>query len=194
MKIAITLPILLSLTGLASACRSNEYKVEEIDTTLDAKGRSAGGTVGLNKEGEAIVQEQQQASVALTALQHVNENLRMDLKSHLYNVKTCRGELNRSRNGGTGEAPELSEFPDLQAAEKSVEKIGLEDGELKIVKTEFLNDRMKAERTHQDELRALISTVKKQEELCAFKLKDAQDRKEQRERDPDIVRSQDDAT
>jgi hypothetical protein len=164
------------LVCVSSNCTSNKYKPQEIDTSMELKGAAGAANVGLNKEGEAVVQNQQAASVELMSLQHVNENLRMDLNSSLYNLKQCRSELQLPRNGGSGEAPELTDFQNLSALEKSVDKVGIENGEIKVVKTEFLVEKLDAEQKHQKEIRALLKTVKNQEDKCKFNLTAAKEK------------------
>jgi hypothetical protein len=63
--------------ALITNCTTNKNKPQEIDTAIEMKGSAGATNVGLNPNGEAVVQEQRSASVELMSLQHVNENLQM---------------------------------------------------------------------------------------------------------------------
>lgn len=162
-------PVIFVIVG----CASNPNKPKEISTSLESSAYTPVGSVGLNKEGEAIVQEERSASVELAALQHVNENLHMDLNSEIFDLKRCRKALNRSTNGGDGEFPILTDMKKLQAVEKAHEEFGIEKGQLKIVKKEMLVEKIKAQRVYQSELNDLLGVVKEQREKCDFKLANA---------------------
>ena len=162
--------LLVPVFFLAVGCSSNANKPKEISTTLEASSYTPVGSVGLNKDGEAIVQQERSASVELDTLQHVNENLHMDLNSEIFDLKRCRKELNRSTNGGDGQYPVVTDMKKLQAVEKSREEFGIEKGQIKLVKKEMLVEKIKAQREYQSELNELIAVVKDQRDKCDFKL------------------------
>jgi hypothetical protein len=156
--------VALSTAGIVG-CTSKEPNVKPVDTQLDAKGTTGSQSVGINKEGDAVLQEQQDLSARIRVLQHVNENLRMDLKTEFFNLKECW----KSRSSKTTrEMPELTQFDDLLTPDGSKEEIGEVNGSLKVVKTEDAVKRMKAEERTQEQLRANLKSVKAQKEKCEF--------------------------
>ena len=150
--------------GMVS-CASKEPNVKPIDTTLDARGTTGSQKVGLNKEGNAVLQEQQDLGGEIRVLQHVNENLRMDVKSEFYLLKDC---WKRRNINTTKEMPELSNFEDFETPDKSNEEVGMVNDSLKVVRTEDAVERLKAERRTQSQLRTNLKTVKAQREKCEF--------------------------
>ena len=49
----------------AAACSSKEKNVKEIDATLDTKGTTSDKTLGLNKEGNAVLQQKKSSAARL---------------------------------------------------------------------------------------------------------------------------------
>jgi hypothetical protein len=161
-RVVISLVASVLMVGCSS--RSNN-EMRAIDTQLDAKGSTGTHVVGVDRNGDATLQEERQLSSEIRTMQHVNENLRLDLRSEFFNLKDC---LKRRAKAGDGKMPEISDFDDIETATNFKEEVGIVDGQLKVVRKEGAVDRLKAERTQNDELRALLKSVKKHLERCEF--------------------------
>lgn len=156
-------PCLLILL-FASSCASREPGIQKVNTTLDSKGSTGTHRLGLNEKGDAILQEEQALSSEIRVAQHVNENLRMNVRTESFHLKECWKKRARAT---TGEMPELSEFHDT-ALPAGTEEIGMVGDDLKVVRKEDATLRLKNERRRQDELRAHLANVKRLKEKCEF--------------------------
>jgi hypothetical protein len=147
------------------SCASKEPNIRPIDAGLDARGTTGDQRVGINKQGDAVLQEQLDLGGQIRVLQHVNENLRMDVKSEFFLLKDCWKKRNFNT---TKEMPELSGFDDFETPDSSKEEVGIVNDSLKVVKTEDAIVRMNSEKRTQTQLRANLKTVKSQKEKCEF--------------------------
>ena len=161
----------LGLTTLQAGCASSK-QVDYIDTRIDKKGATPNESVGLSKEGQAIVQKETSASSRLVTLEHVNENLKLDLKQQFFILRECREKLALSKHGGPGEYPELTDFDSLEATYEKQSQLGMEDGQLKVVETSDLKERIGSQESFQKELTNFIRTVKKENEKFQFAMKE----------------------
>ncbi len=162
MKI-LMIAVFMSVAG----CTTNPHKVEEIDTELDKKGSFGNSSVGLNKDGELIVQEESTAADELRQVQWANQKLEDDMKHEHFLLKTCRNDLADSRLGGSGEVDPIAEVDNLKSASEVREQFGLtKAGEIKFVKREFYLDRLKQERDLSKSLKDMTKTIGKHREAC----------------------------
>lgn len=168
---------LIGLTGIAGlalcalSCTSTS-KIDAIDTKLEKKGATPTESVGIDSAGKAVVQKQSSASSRLVTLEHVNENLKLDLRQQFFLLRQCRENLALSQHGGSGEYPELTDFDALEAQYEKKSQLGIEKGELKVVETSDLQERIAAQEAFQNELTTFIRTVKKEHDKCAFALRE----------------------
>jgi len=162
-RAAFALPLLFAVGH--GACASREPNVKAIDTTLEARGSTGTDVVGINKDGDAILQQEHGLGSEIRVAQHVNENIRMNINTEFYHVKECW--KNRAR-GTTQEMPELTEFADVGTGIKAKEEIGLVGNDVKVIRREDAVARLNAEKRHQEELRANLTNVRKQREKCEF--------------------------
>lgn len=170
------LPFLtIGTSTLLSACSTTPKTepIQPIDTKLEQKAATPTETIGLNKDGEAIVQKEDSASATLVTLEHVNENIKLDLKQQFFLLRECRETIALSQYGGSGEYPELTDFDALEAQYEKKSKLGIEDGKIKVVETSDLKKRIAAQQEFQKELNTFVRTVKKEYEKCNFRLKEA---------------------
>lgn len=163
-----------SLTALALCALSctSTSKIDSIDTQLEKKGTTPTESVGIDSTGKAVVQKQSSASSRLVTLEHVNENLKLDLRQQFFLLRQCRENLALSQHGGSGEYPELTDFDALEAQYDKKSQLGMEKGELKVVETSDLQERIKAQEAFQTELTTFIRTVKKEHDKCAFAMRE----------------------
>lgn len=160
-----------TLVALQSGCKTSEDPaLETIETSLESRQNTLEGSLGLDAEGKAIVQQETDAATELMAVEHVNENLKHELAFEFHRLKTCRQTLNLSRNGGSGEYPELSGFSELEADYAEVTELGLVDDDIRIVKKSSLRERLQAQTELESKLRKLTQTVKQQKERCEFQI------------------------
>jgi hypothetical protein len=145
-------------------CASREPNVKEVDTKLDSKGSTGTAVVGIDNKGDAILQEEKALSAEIRVALHVNENLRMNVRTEEHHLKSCWKSRARAT---TGEMPQLTDFDDAEAP-AGTEEVGLVGGDIKVVRKEDAVARLKTERRRQDALRAHLNNVKKQREKCEF--------------------------
>jgi hypothetical protein len=156
----------LSLTLLAATACSTGPNVKEVDTSLERKGHTDTKMLGIDKKGNATLQEETPLDVEIRTTQHVNENLRMDLKTEVFNLKEC---WKKRASATTKEMPELTEFEGLDAKlASSTEEVGTVNGEVKVVKREDAVERYNAEKKLQEKIRKYLADAKKQREKCEF--------------------------
>lgn len=158
----------LILTAWSIACSSAPDKVRELETELEAPGATPTEAIGVKPDGQAVVQKQVPATASLMTLEHVNENLKLDVRHEFYLLKHCREELALAADSGGREYPELSGFDELQASYQKTVELGLVEGELQVVETSSLAERLEAQRKLQKDLRAVLHTVKEQKNRCLF--------------------------
>lgn len=161
----------LVFAGFASAavgCSSSSETVKELDTALETHGQTSSATVGVKPDGQAVVQKQESAAAALMTLEHVNENLKLDVRHEFFLLRDCREKLALAAGPGGREYPELSGFEEIQASYEKHVELGLVDGELRVVETSPLALRLESQRKLQADLHQVLRTVKEQKQRCMF--------------------------
>jgi hypothetical protein len=150
------------------------YKVQSIETSLQAKGQVNGRTVGLNDKKEIILQEEVQADDEMRIILIVNDKFEFDLGYEIHMVNRCRKELSDPRLGGNGELPTLSKMDGLKTPEQIKEEIGITDeGDIKVVKKTYFIDALKAQKRYKITLEKMIVLSKEQREECEYKMGNA---------------------
>ena len=159
----------LSLAG----CATTEHTVETIETqNIDIKGRTIdGGKIAVNDQGQAIVQLEKSAEDELNVQDLVNTRFQDELHNEMFHLGDCRAQTADPRNGGSGEVTPLPAVDQMEPAKSVQEKLGLtEDGDLKLVSREFLDQKLASLRKYERSLRTMIGTVKPFREECERKL------------------------
>ncbi len=162
--------LLISTSALfLGACASKE-KVKQIDVKIEEKGTAVGGVIGLNDDGEAIIQTQTKADQELRGLIWQNNDLEMGLNHEVALLERCREEIADPRLGGNGEIVEIPEIDRMKPTTDLKRELGLVGSDLVVVTKESLPKRLQAERTYQESLEKMSSQVKKHRKNCEFKM------------------------
>jgi hypothetical protein len=149
--------VCLLMTALPS-CAS--HKVKPIDEPLDVKGKMGDTEIGLNDDDEGIIQESVAVEDELRVQRWKNYETERKLKQERTDLVQCRTELADPRLGGN---KNLEPIPELEISEdlgKIQEKIGLtKSGRIKVVKNQFINERIEKERQYSESLDKLIKVI-----------------------------------
>jgi hypothetical protein len=166
--------IIASMLVFAVGCASSAVKVEKVETAMESKAQSFGETIGIDKQGQAIIQKEDPVENELREQRWKNADLENILRSSYENLGQCQENVADSRLGGNGEVPELPEVDAAADVSKIKETIGLnEQGNLVVVKKELLNDRIARERKYEQSLKHSVKIVQKHEKVCERKLANA---------------------
>jgi len=171
--VAITF-IVLSLIALAfinlTGC-TTAHSVQSVETTLQPQGRSTYGEIGINDDGQAVVQVRKSAEVELRSQEMANYAIAERVRDEAFHLHSCRESLADPGLGGSGEVAPIPSVDGLKPIVKVKEEMGLaEDGSLQVVTKEFLDERLKAERKFQAALEQMEQTIKPLREDCERKL------------------------
>jgi len=162
------------LFAMLSVSCATGYKVQSIETSLQAKGQVSGRTVGLNDKKEIILQEEVQADDEMRILMVVNDKFEFELGHEIHMVNRCRKELSDPRLGGNGELPTLSKMDGLKTPEQIKEEVGITDeGDIKVVKKTYFVDALKSQKRYSVTLEKMIALSKEQREECEYKMGNA---------------------
>lgn len=153
---------------LSTHCTSDDYK--ELDTSLDTKGQTQSGAIGITDEGKVIIQEQNSAADELRLQQAVNNDLEAKLKWEATELETCRNYLADPRLGGNGEIQPIASIDNLRTINETKEEFGIENGDLKFVRRERFMERLGSERKFEKSLKKMLSTFKQQRKECNQRL------------------------
>lgn len=156
----------LFLIIITLGCTSPEHQVTEIDTQLDVKGTVNGSSLGLNEEGQAILQTETSADTELRNQIWENNDLESKLYHEYHMLKWCRKDIADPRLGGQGEITKLPEIDDMKTTNEYKEEFGLDGNRLKVVKKEQYVERLKSERKYFKTLKNMTKTVKRSRENC----------------------------
>lgn len=165
-----------ALTGaMAVGCSSKkDYKVKDVDTELNQQGNVGNNKVGINDKGEAVLQEEKEATVELQEILWSNADFERKLTTKQDDLKRCREDLADPRLKGNGKITEIPEVDQMKYPGQVREELGLtKKGELKIVKKEYLLDRLEREKRYNDTLKQLNKMVDKYTSSCDAEMKQA---------------------
>ena len=165
--------------SLVVGCSSNPHKAEEIDTSIEAKGKVSGDTQVGVKDGNMVVQRKVIMSEELRRLQNevfetedrVYGNRKFGSKG-LYGVlKDCRASLSFKENGGNGKLV-FTEPIDRVTDKEDEFKIGIDDQKQLVgVSEEFLKDRIERFKQYKLILNKRQDEYEEKVEICQNELK-----------------------
>jgi hypothetical protein len=175
MRYPIIRPLALTVLTVLTGCSTpNQHQVEEVETEIEAKESIGSSQIGLNDEGEVIIQRKTSAGYELESQQFINAALRDDLERFHGTLTQCRRELADPRLGGNGSQIKM---PDAQGLKTDVdlrEEFGITDaGDLRFVKREFYLERLKAERNYGEAIKRTLALLKQHNAECDIKLRHA---------------------
>lgn len=170
MKIVLALAALFAF----QACTSNDHEVRDVETLIEKKGRVGDKDIGINKDGEAIIQEKVEADDELRRQQWTNNVLTEKFETEHFELRRCRTEISDPRLGGDGNVREIPEIDNMASTDGVKEEFGAdEQGDLKVVRREYYLERLNQERKVERKLRDMLKTVSKYREDCGRKLSHA---------------------
>lgn len=176
----LRLVCVLSAGLVLASCSSNPHKAEKIETKINQSEVISGSDkVGVNKDGNMIVQRKVAMNEELRILQNdvyeledrVYGNRKYGSKG-LYGVlKTCREELSRKENGGEGKLM-WTEPVDRITDKEDEFQIGVdEENKLVGVSEEFLKDRINRFRGYKKTLMKRQDEYEDKRDICQAELK-----------------------
>ncbi len=161
--------LVLILLAALPACSSN--KIKPVDEPLDVKAKMGEKEIGLNEDNEGIIQDSVAVEDELRSLSWMNYESERKLKQERSDLVQCRTELADPRLGGN---KKLDPIPELEISEnlgKVQEKIGItQNGRIKVVKKQFLNERIEKEREYRDSLQKLVKVIQDHRTDCEREL------------------------
>jgi hypothetical protein len=156
---------------LLIGCTTTQNKPEALDTKMQVKGSVDKEKVGLNQEGEVILQSEVDASDELRTQQWLNHRHEDDIKREYLELKQCRTDLADPRLGGKGSVDQIPQIDDLKSTDEIKEKFGIDDdGNLKLVKKEYFLERLNRERKYEKTLVSMKKVVTDYNESCQQKM------------------------
>lgn len=174
----LTIALCVSVLTLLG-CSSSPNKAEEIETKVENKGEVKDEVVGINKDGNMVVQKKVKMSEELRRLQYevyeLEDNVYGNRKfgsKGLYGVlKECRTDVASKKNGGDGKLRFIE--PVERVTDKEEEyKIGLdEEKQLVGVSEEFLKDRIARFQGYKQVLMKRQDEYEEKVDICKAELK-----------------------
>jgi hypothetical protein len=161
---AIYLPCILML-AMAAGCASK--KLKPVDETIDVKAKMGDSEIGINEDEDAIIQESTAVEDELRKLTWYNYETERKLKSEREELIRCRTDLADPRLSGN---KKLEPIPELEISEdlsKVQQKLGItKSGRIKVVKKEFLTDRMEKETRYKESIESLLKVLSQHSKDC----------------------------
>lgn len=153
------LPLFLTLALVASGCASK--KLKPVDEVIDVKAKMGDNKeIGINEDEDAVIQESTAVEDELRKLTWYNYETERKLKSEREDLIRCRTDLADPRLSGN---KKLEPIPELEVSEdlsKVQQKLGItKSGRIKVVKKEFLTDRMEKETRYKESLESLLKVL-----------------------------------
>ena len=163
--------ILMALSVSALGCSTGQ--VRQLDTSLDVKGATQDGVVGL-KNGQAIVQKTTSADDELRTQEWRNSKLEDSVNHEFFDLKRCRSDMADSRLGGSGDVADLPEIDSMKSPDQVKEQIGLtETGQLRVQREQDFVAKLQSERKYEDTLIGMNKLLVSHRESCERKMSTA---------------------
>ena len=159
--------LIICFLMLASLPACSSHKVKPVDEPLDVKGKYGDQEIGLNEDNEGIIQDSIAVEDELRVLAWKNYETERKLKQERTDLIQCRTDLADPRLSGN---KKLDPIPELEISEdlgKIQEKIGItQNGRIKVVKKQFINERIEKERDYRESLERLVKELTHHREEC----------------------------
>lgn len=164
-----------ALLVFSTSCTTTEGTVEEIDTGLEQKGKVGDSKIGVNDDGQAIIQTETAADDELRLQQWNNQRKEDDVNSEYLALKQCREDRADPRLGGSGDVDPIPAVDNMKTPNEIKEVIGIDskDNSLKVVKKEIYVKRLNQERKYNTSLVKMNKTLKRYKEDCERKMRQA---------------------
>jgi len=169
-RAVIAMPVLIGLALLAQGCASK--KLKPVDEVVDVKAKMGDNKeIGLDDNDDAVIQESVAVEDALRKITWTNAETERKLKSERDELIRCRTDLADPRlscNKKLDPIPELELSKDLTKVKR---KVGItQSGRIKVVKKEYLNDRIEQENRYEESLDSLLKVVSQHRVDCEREL------------------------
>jgi hypothetical protein len=170
MKRAFLAPSLLVLSLiLAQGCASK--KLKPVDENIDVKATMGNKQIGINDDDDAVIQESVAVEDELRKMTWMNYETERKLKSEREQLIRCRTDLADPRLSGNKKLEPIPELEITKDLSKVQEKLGItKSGRIKVVKKEFLTDRMEKETRYRDSLDSLYGILSQHKVDCEREL------------------------
>ncbi len=178
--------LLCATTSLLAACAS-PHKAEKIETEMQRKDTISGDTaVGVNKEGNMIVQRKVEMNEEVRGLQYEVYSLEDRVYGNrkygslgLYGVlRDCKSQLSDPKNGGDGKL-QWTEPIDRVTDKEEDFKIGIDEKDKLVgISEEFLKDRIERFRGYKKVLQKRQDEYEEKVEICKAELRARQAKSE----------------
>lgn len=163
------------MATLTSSCVSTDkYEATEISTALENRQTLNQESIGVDSEGDIIVQKEQSAAAALAMMRRRNEMVLDELSYEQTELDICRTYLADPRLGGTGDIRSIAVIDSVQNVSVDREEIGIaSDGNIKVVSKRYYRDELEGERRHSENLKQILTLARAHRSKCESKLKTA---------------------
>jgi hypothetical protein len=151
---------------LAAGCASK--KLKPADEVVDVRAHMGQNTeIGLDDEDDAVIQQSTAVEDELRKTTWLNYETERKLKQEREDLIRCRADLADPRLSGNKRLDPIPELEVTQDLSKVQQKIGVtRSGRIKVVKKEYLNDRMEKETQYKDSLESLLKVISNHREEC----------------------------
>lgn len=150
---------------LAAGCASK--KLKPVDEVVDVKAHMGAKEIGLNDDEDAVIQESVAVEDELRKATWLNYETERKLKQEREDLVRCRSDLADPRLSGN---KKLEPIPELELTEdlsKVQQKVGItRSGRIKVIKKEYITDRMEKETRYKDSLESLLKVISQHRENC----------------------------
>jgi hypothetical protein len=154
---------LIALVSVGCASK----KLKPVDEKIDVKAKMGDKEIGINEDEDAVIQESVAVEDELRKLNWQNYETERKLKSEREDLIRCRSELADPRLGGNKKMDPIPELEISEDLSKVQQKLGItQSGRIKVVKKEFLTDRMEKETRYRDSLNSLLKVLEGHRKEC----------------------------
>ncbi|MCB0341995.1 MAG: hypothetical protein H6626_06780 [Pseudobdellovibrionaceae bacterium] len=159
-------------------CSSNPHKAEKIETEMKSENNVSGDTKLGIKDGNLVVQRKVEMNEELRRLQNevysledrVYGNRKFGSKGLYGSLKTCRVDLTKKENGGTGKLMWTEPMDRVTDKEEEWE-VGIDERDKIVgVSEEFLKDRIKRFKGYKQTLQKRQDEYEEKLEICDAEL------------------------
>jgi hypothetical protein len=158
---------LVWILALALVVGCSSKKLKPVDENIDVKAKMGNSDIGINEDEDAVIQESVAVEDELRKLTWQNYETERKLKSEREELIRCRTDLADPRLSGN---KKLEPIPELQISEdlsKVQQKLGItKSGRIKVVKKEFLQDRMDKETRYKESIESLLNVLADHRQNC----------------------------
>lgn len=174
--------LVLLLGSLLVACAHNPNKAEKIETKMEREQEVTGEKVGVNKDGNLVVQRKVEMAEELRRIQYevysledrVYGNRKYGSKGLYGALKNCKAQVVSKENGGDGKLQWTEPMERITDKEEEF-KIGVDEKEkIVAVSEEFINDRLTRFKGYKSTLQKRQDEYEDKLEVCEAALKSRQ--------------------